>query len=392
MNRNMKCTFGGVGKYLKAVFHEPSDIQFNTERHRESLGVVPDRYRLFALDNWLIQLKGGTVYIGIVNGAAQADELFIRFQKPNVVDVNLQLFEGSQFHEQLLRRTKMVRIRYQGTVGEITAITEEPLEKTATSEQTNQTQQPMDPQNEHIPFTTHGDEQRISQLSEQLRLERKKNQTLEGKNQDLEGKNQALERRNKTLEKENRLLQQQLTDGVERYLAILRQDSTSCDDALRQATLEACEIEGTLSERQGRLRQLERESADRKQEIQTLELKIEQMQQQSVERVVRLDELDDLDVERVQAELVEQRERLMEDSDVLALLADDPVLRVTSVNGAVEKIGKALDSAEKRLTMVVRLREKIDNAVYDTILRGDGTVAARIETGDGDGNMGQSEG
>ena len=106
---------------------------------------------------------------------------------------------------------------------------------------------------------------------------------------------------------------------------------------------------------------------------------------QELENSVVLLELKTLDCEQARQTLAFLRERNLSDEDTLELMRAEPFLKGNSVRKTLETVERELDAAENALGRIIRLREKINDAVQTAILVGNGALPLSEELG-GNGN------
>ena len=168
-------------------------------------------------------------------------------------------------------------------------------------------------------------------------------------------------------------LEKAASTRTEDVLKALQADHSSYNAKLREC-LENIESEQTVI---GHLTE-DYEKADKRikdLEMRKTELEGKLVSLRSAEENLRLDcdaaarELDGLTI------------RLGEDEDTLELLQEEPFLKGNSVSETLRQVRLELEAAERRLGVIIRVREKINSMVQSTILTGDGKISLNEELG-----------
>lgn len=98
----------------------------------------------------------------------------------------------------------------------------------------------------------------------------------------------------------------------------------------------------------------------------------------------------DMDCEAAGRELETLKSRLGDDEDTAELMREEPLLKDNSALRTLERVRGELEAAEKRMGLVIRLREKLNSSIQQTILSGSGFIPLSEEQGggeaDGDGS------
>ena len=98
----------------------------------------------------------------------------------------------------------------------------------------------------------------------------------------------------------------------------------------------------------------------------------------------------DMDCEAAGRELDTLKLRLGDDEDTAELMREEPLLKDNSALRTLERVRGELEAAEKRMGLVIRLREKLNSSIQQTILSGSGFIPLSEEQGggeaDGDGS------
>ena len=98
----------------------------------------------------------------------------------------------------------------------------------------------------------------------------------------------------------------------------------------------------------------------------------------------------DMDCEAAGRELETLKSRLGDDEDTAELMREEPLLKDNSALRTLERVRGELEAAEKRMGLVIRLREKLNSTIQQTILSGSGFIPLSEEQGggeaDGDGS------
>ena len=211
------------------------------------------------------------------------------------------------------------------------------------------------------------------------------------------GEQQAqIEHLQEELEREqatSRSLQGIVSARMEELLGILNQNSAalSADNLFKRQRLETLqqEVDRLQQEAEGTGRQIDeanrkvqaktRELLSRKEELEALKVRLGDLEEQK--------EVAELDCEAAQAQLEEIKAHLQLDQETIDLLEDGYQLKHGSISKTLAEAAKELEKAEKKISFILKLREKFNNAVDDAILCGDGAIPASEEIGENtDGN------
>ena len=88
-----------------------------------------------------------------------------------------------------------------------------------------------------------------------------------------------------------------------------------------------------------------------------------------------------LDCDNASKELESLRRQYEDDLDTASLLQEEAFLKNNSLLNTLEQIRKELDAAEKRIGLIVQVREKINARIQGAILAGDGQIPLAEELG-----------
>ncbi len=173
---------------------------------------------------------------------------------------------------------------------------------------------------------------------------------------------------------------------LEELLTALRGSKESLEGELKKLAEDAEKAQEELR----RLEQEKKKIEDKNHEAEELKSSLEA----ELESLRGAEEGLSLDCEAARRELEELRERLGDDEDTMTLMQEEPFLKENSVTGTLEQVHKELEAAEKRIGLIIRVREKINGMIQNTILGGDGTVPLAEELGgkrNGDGSGSEEE-
>ena len=205
-----------------------------------------------------------------------------------------------------------------------------------------------------------------------------------------------IERLKRELEREratSRSLQGIVTSKMDELIGILDKNSStlSADNLFKRQRLETLqqEVDRLQQEAVGTGRQIDeanrkvhaktRELLSRKEELEALKVRLGDLEEQK--------EVAELDCEAAQAQLEEIKAHLQLDQETIDLLEDGYQLKHGSISKTLAEAAKELEKAEKKISFILKLREKFNNAVDDAILCGDGAIPASEEIGENtDGN------
>lgn len=230
--------------------------------------------------------------------------------------------------------------------------------------------------------------QQDTQNAEKLAALEKKAAELEKKNKKLEKEKKELEKSRKELCQEmesvketNASLQTALEKRVEDHIGNLSRIQDRLSESLSNKLEEATKAEALCRQKQEEIQNTEQERNQLRNREESLNRDLEQLQEE-LEGLRSTEELRTLDCEKARAELKELGEQLAYDEDTMMLMSQESFLKFNSVNATIEEVHKKLEAIEKRMGLIISIREKINNTVQDAIvLAGDGRIPAEAETG-----------
>lgn len=193
--------------------------------------------------------------------------------------------------------------------------------------------------------------------------------TLANTERELARSREALAKAEQNLDSERRFnarLQIIANTRLEEVLENLKRDKERLDRDLKEKLSEAERLSG--------------QARDTKRAISDKEAEAERLNRELKDSGALL-ELKTLDCEKARQTLDTLRERHLSDADTLELMRAEPFLKGNSVRKTLEAVGRELEAAENKLGLIIRLREKINDAVQMAILAGDGTLPLSEELG-----------
>lgn len=230
--------------------------------------------------------------------------------------------------------------------------------------------------------------QQDAQTAERLAALEKKAAELEKKNKKLMKEKDGLEKKKKELSQEiqsvkekNERLQTVLEGRLEEHTGNLSRLQDGLSESLSNKLEEVMKAEALCKQKQEEIQNTEQERDQLRSREEGLNRELEQLQEE-LEGLRSTEELKTLDCEKVRTELKELGEQLAYDEDTMMLLSQESFLKFNSVNATIEEVHKKLEAIEKRMGLIISIREKINNTVQDAIvLAGDGRIPAEAETG-----------
>lgn len=170
----------------------------------------------------------------------------------------------------------------------------------------------------------------------------------------------------------------------------------SCQLDAFLADLEAC-VHDLLSSNKEKLKLLkdiknQKEQLDKDNESCCTEMKgiktnIEELKKKQEELLREREQLNGveevltLDCTEKQEEIRELKQQADLDKETIELLEDDRLLKKNSVAKTIENIEKELEAVERRIGLIIKIKETIGNKVQNTVLSGDGTISSEEEAG-----------
>lgn len=194
-------------------------------------------------------------------------------------------------------------------------------------------------------------------------------QELEEARQSLAGMRAELEAQQRANSKLRELLGARGDD----LIAALAQDSAILSEALAGKLEQARAAQEETQGLRARLEETELQIQAAEQEYAGLRRQMEEAE--------ALLEVKTLDCGQTRADLDSLRTQLDCDRDTIVLMEEEPFLKGNSVRKTLENVSKELEAAERRLGRIIVLREKINDAVQQTITRGDGVLPLDSELG-----------
>ena len=156
-------------------------------------------------------------------------------------------------------------------------------------------------------------------------------------------------------------------------------------DEAEEEEIRLREKQDKLKEAEGKLEELREEQDNTEKKTKETEKEIERLKQKKEEQEKAGRTLEEIVLADLDA-LKNGREELMRryqlDEETMALLESDPVLRAAGAAETMEEIRKQLESLEKKIGFLIRVREKINRDLVGSITSlGGGVVPAETETG-----------
>lgn len=154
---------------------------------------------------------------------------------------------------------------------------------------------------------------------------------------------------------------------IRRELAQSREELRQKKEELRKSTeeKESAEIE---------LAQSEKDQKKREEELAVLRTQLDQLRERS--------EVSELDVSSVSEEIRAMKERLAEDTLSVTTMEEDSLIGTGTVKASLKKAEEELERAEKKIGLIIRLRETINDRVQEAVVRkGTGFLTVAGETG-----------
>lgn len=345
-------------KTIKYRSREEADFSFSINK-RGAVGLQDENgathiwnsaygpHRLVRVGGWLAECSNGRIFIKNTAALGPGNKLDINFQEGEaVVSLDYRDEEGRPKTE---RFKKTVLITADG-------------------------KQLFIQQNEAV--------QSPSQVSESGNADLKKKVTeLEKKNKALEKERAELCREVQSVKAENRELQTLVEGRMEEQAARLGQLQKQLSTEGAEKLKEIREAEEAYRRKQEEIQEAERKKEQLQKERNRSEQELAQLQAE-LEELRSAKELESLDCEKARREIKELKSQAAYDEETLALISEESFMKCSSVKTAIEEVKKKLDETEKRVGMIIRVRERINSTIQDAIvLAGDGTIPISAETG-----------
>lgn len=271
---------------------------------------------------WVVEIVGSTVFLRETAGPASSG-LILSTQDSGVnVDISYTAPAGSQQSARL--NTAEIRV-YPREVGKFRVML------SANEESDNYRQ------------LLAAEKEKNLALAAELKLSREKTEQLEDKLRTLaEALNGGTNAR---------------TASIESVISTLEAASAQALDKLNSLNAEKDEKERELQRRRDEVASVEHEVTD-------LERRSEELARRKAELESRLTDLSsrqdfyELDCEEAQKRLDSLNTRCELDSETLALIEDDVFMKRRSVSAAMDQIASEIRSVEKRITHIIRFRER----------------------------------
>ena len=209
-------------------------------------------------------------------------------------------------------------------------------------------------------------------------------------------KTAALETEKEKLEKEKAEMKAALEGTIDRrlrdYIRQLFEEGKLYTANLQKNLNEAGEEEKNLRKKQDELKakedilaDLRREAAEcetKKAEYEAEIARLAEEKEKLRQSGEALEEISAADAEELRALKEELTRRYQLDKETLELLDSDPALRAAGASETMEEIRKQLEVLEKQIGFIIRVREKINRDLTDSITSyGGGVVPIETETG-----------
>ena len=154
---------------------------------------------------------------------------------------------------------------------------------------------------------------------------------------------------------------------IRRELAQSREELRKKKEELRKSTEEKDSAERELAE-------CEKNQKKREEKLTELREQLDKLRERS--------EISELDVSSVSEEIRGMKERLADDTLSVTTTEEDSLIGTGSVKASLKKAEAELERAEKKLGLIIRLRETINDRVQEAVVRkGTGFLTAAGETG-----------
>lgn len=203
---------------------------------------------------------------------------------------------------------------------------------------------------------------------------------------ELEEGNRKLNLENETL-RANTVLSDQLAQ--ERgELEKLTREAEAMDSQLKQIRAELSQRRDELLEKEEQIKTASEDKKSTEAEIAALEQKKKKNDDEltglrkELDRMKVIDEINGLEIDQVKKEILGIRERLSDDALTLSAMEDDIINGTGSVKESLTKAETELEKAEKKIGLIIKIRETINEHVQEAVVRkGSGFLTAAGETG-----------
>ena len=166
----------------------------------------------------------------------------------------------------------------------------------------------------------------------------------------------------------------QETEEADTQLKRIRRELAQSREELRKKKEELCEFTEEKESVERELAECEKDQKKREEKLTTLREQLDKLRERS--------EISELDVSSVSEEIRGMKERLVDDTLSVTTLEEDSLIGTGSVKASLKKADAELEKAEKKIGLIIRLRETINDRVQEAVVRkGTGFLTAASETG-----------
>lgn len=135
-----------------------------------------------------------------------------------------------------------------------------------------------------------------------------------------------------------------------------------------QKKKELADAEEELEKARKELDQFRKEKADAEAELQRLREEKKKLEEER-EQLRGESEITELDLETAREEIRGLRQRLADDTLTVGAMSEDALIGTGAVKDNLEKAAAYLEKAEKKIEIIVKLREAINSGVQDAVVR-----------------------
>ena len=334
-------------------------------------------HEVVRVGSWLAEMCRGTIGLRYLPGSSGNGDLKIVFEPAGgtaAADLRMVFVESGNNEKELARKkVKQILLTRDSltlmTDGEeAEAVVEYPRETSSTN--TNPPATDTTPVN-RTPATI------VNPDAERAYAEKEKK--LKGRIVELERELQKMRTENNALRASSAIAEQIGTE--QQGLATLTDQTQKLNVRLQEIRRETTQKSTELTELQGEVESAQREAADLEKRSSDAQAELKKLTEER-ERLRSRSEVLEIDVEKTNEEISGLRERLKDDRLTVSAMEEDSAIGTGSVKDSLDKAESNLKKAEKKIEIIIKLRETINRQVQDsTIGRASEFLTAGEETG-----------
>lgn len=186
---------------------------------------------------------------------------------------------------------------------------------------------------------------------------------LEDLNHQLESANERLQEIRSELAEKRR----ELADTSKR-LQDAQEELTNASNGLKDAGKDLADAEKKLKDTKEKMEETRSQKAAAEDEHDRLSQALAQ-EQTALDKCRSENEVTQLDIDKTRKEIRSIQERLADDTLTAEAMEDDAAIGTGSVKNSLEKAAANLRNAEKKIEVIIKLRETINSRVQDAVVR-----------------------